>query len=114
MTNQMYATLRGAMNAGRAIRIKYFPNKTGESLVGWRYVLPLDMYTYRGTQYCLCWFTDGSSVVGLTGYRLYFTKNIKDLQEADNNKQQPFAMRKPPIINTQVMSWILVRKGEIE
>lgn len=111
-------TLRTAVKNGIVLRIKYYPNKDGQQRTGWRTVLPLDLYRYRGNEYVLCWFTDGSSVSGGTGYRLFFTKNIQDMEELPTDKQQPFAMQREILSksrpNFKVMAWVMVKQNNIE
>lgn len=109
-------TLRQAVNRAAELKIKYFPNKDGQARTGWRNVVALDLYTYRGVQYLLTWFTDGSSVSGGTGYRLFFVKNIQEFKEVDTTKQRPFAMKaefkdRPKL---QVMAWMMVKTGKVE
>ena len=62
------------------IRIKYWPNKTGERLVGWRYIVALDVFSKDGEEYLFAWWERGSSVSGSSGYRLFFTRNIQDYE----------------------------------
>lgn len=117
-------TLKEAVKDSIVLRIKYYPNKDGQERKGWRTVLPLDLYTYRGAYYCLCWFTEGSSVSGGAGFRLFLVKNIQEIKDADTTKQQPFAMAKCPmwaLAKTQgskalleVRSWTMIKMGEIE
>lgn len=111
-------TLRQAVNRSVVLKLKYFPNKDGQSRVGFRTVLPLDLYTYRGVQYLLTWFTDGSSVSGGTGFRLFFVKNIQEFEEADTTTQQPFAMMKEFQVknsaNWKVTAWQLIKTGKVE
>lgn len=108
-------TLRQAVNRQAVLKLKYFPNKDGQQRVGWRTVLPLELYTYRGVQYLLCWFTDGSSVSGGTGYRLFFVKNIQEYKEEDTSKQAPFAMmqafQKKNAANWKVLMWHWIKSG---
>ncbi len=114
MTQQLYELLRASLRGQKVIRVKYYPNKDGQERVGWRTVQPLDIYVYRGVQYCLCWFVTGSSVSGGTGFRLFFVKNIQDIQETDSTTQQPFAMHKAPAANYQVLAWHMIQLGQIE
>ncbi len=117
-------TLKEAVKDSIVLRIKYYPNKDGQERRGWRTVLPLDLYTYRGQYYCLCWFVEGSSVSGGDGYRLFLVRNIQDIKETDTTKQQPFAMSQFPIwafdkkqkskCNFQVVAWQMVKLGKVE
>lgn len=112
-------TLRQAVNRSIVLKIKYFPNKDGQVRVGFRTVLPLDLYTYRGVQYMLTWFTEGSSVSGEgTGYRLFFVKNIQEFEETDTTKQQPFALMKEfqskNKSNWKVSAWHMIKAGKVE
>ena len=112
-------TLRQAVNRSIVLKIKYFPNQDGKVRVGFRTVLPLDLYSYRGKQYLLCWFTEGSSVSGEgAGYRLFFTDRIQEWEEADTTKQQPFAMmkdfQKKNATNWKVTMWHMIKMGKVE
>jgi len=111
-------TLRQAVNRQVVLKVKYFPNQDGQQRVGWRTVLPLDLFSYRGVQYLLTWFTDGSSVSGGAGYRLFFVKNIQEYKEVDTTEQQPFAMMKEfqakNAANWKVAAWHMVRSGKVE
>ena len=111
-------TLRQAVNRSVVLRLKYFPNADGSSRVGWRTVLPLDLWSYRGVQYLLGWFSDGSSVSGTKGFRMYLVENIQEFEEAETEVQQPFAMmkkfhaeQKP---NWSVACWMMVKRGKVE
>jgi len=111
-------SLRQVVNRQIVIKLKYYPNQDGQQRIGWRTVLPLDLYTYRGIQYILCWFTGGSSVSGGSGYRLFFTQRIHEIQETDTTTQQPFALRRELLAsvkqNYKVMAWVLLKTGKIE
>jgi len=107
-------SLERAVRDSVVIKIKYYPNKDGQQRVGWRTVQPLDLYTYRRTRYCLCWFTTGSSVSGGSGFRLFFVKNIKEIQEVDTTVQQPFAMHRAPVANYKVMAWHMINTNQVE
>ena len=110
-------TLRQAVAKELVLQIKYFPGKEGQR-VGWRTVLPLDLYMHRGVEYCLCWFIRGSSVEGGgTGFRLYIVENIQDLREVDTTEQQPFAMVKDQKRGTwskKARSWLMIMNNQIE
>ena len=112
-------TLRWAIKADASVRIKYYPNKTGESLTGWRHIVPLAFVNKKATDYLLAWFTDGSSVSGNEGYRLYFVKNIK----AADVKPDKFAMitidvapikQKVMSVNLEHMAHMMILRGEVE
>jgi len=99
------------------LKIKYFPNKDGQARVGWRTVLPLDLYTYRNVNYMLGWQSEGSSVSGGDGYRLFFTRNIQEYKEADRTVQQPFAMSTDQVRRSkafQIKAWWMIKAGQIE
>ena len=110
-------TLKLAVKKQVVLKLKYYPNKDGDQRVGWRTVLPLDLYTYRNVNYMLGWQSDGASVSGGSGYRLFFTRNIQEYKEADTTVQQPFAMSTDQVRNTkafQVKAWQMVKMGQIE
>jgi len=111
-------TLKLAVKNSVVLKLKYYPNKDGKQRSGWRTVLPLDLYTYRNVNYMLGWQSEGSSVLGGSGYRLFFTRNIQDYKEADTTVQQPFAMAR---INAaqhktglKVKAYWMVKMGQVE
>ncbi len=74
--------IRSSVRSGQGLRIKYWPNKNGEQLVGWRNLLPLRVYNRKGITYFLAWYLSGSSVSREgVGYRLYFMENINSVEE---------------------------------
>jgi len=110
-------TLKLAVKKQVVLKLKYYPNKDGQERSGWRTVLPLDLYTYRNVNYMLGWQSEGSSVSGGSGYRLFFTRNIQEYKEADISVQQPFAMITARIkdINVfKVKAWQMIKMGQIE
>jgi predicted DNA-binding transcriptional regulator YafY len=111
-------TLKLAVKNSVVLKLKYYPNKDGKARSGWRTVLPLDLYSYRNVLYMLGWQSDGASVSGGSGYRLFFTRNIQEYKEADTTVQQPFAMAR---INAsqhktelKVKAWHMVKTGQVE
>jgi len=110
-------TLKLAVKNKVVLNLKYFPNKDGKQRVGWRTVLPLDLYSYRNVNYMLGWQSDGASVSGGSGYRLFFIRNIQEYKEADTTIQQPFAMVQASKKGKKVfetLSWILIKQGKVE
>jgi predicted DNA-binding transcriptional regulator YafY len=110
-------TLKLAVKRQVVLKLKYYPNKDGQQRSGWRTVLPLDLYTYRNVNYMLGWQSDGSSVSGGSGYRLFFTRNIQEYKEADTTVQQPFAMTTAMIRQSNVFkvkAWHMIKTGQIE
>ena len=117
-------TLKLAVKNSVVLKLKYYPNKDGQSRSGWRTVLPLDLYSYRNTLYMLGWQSDGSSVSGGSGYRLFFTKNIQEYKEADTTVTQPFAMKKLEIWQGnnreflqgqfKIACYLMIKQGRIE
>ena len=102
------------------LELKYFPNKDGQARVGWRTVLPLDLYSYRGVLYMLGWQSDGASVSGGSGYRLFFTRNIQEYKPADTTSLQPFAMAQIAVSakvrskEIKVRAWYMIKTGQVE
>lgn len=118
-SDKVIETLRWAIRADVSCRIKYYPNKTGESLTGWRHIVPLAFVNKKATDYLFAWFTDGSSVSGDEGYRLYFLKNIKDA----NIKPDAFAYvnidvqpikRKTMAMNVDHVCTMMILRGQVE
>lgn len=110
-------TLKLAVKKQVVLDLKYFPNKDGNQRVGWRTVLPLDLYTYRNVNYLLGWQSEGASVTGGSGYRLFFTRNIQDYKETDTTVQQPFALNMAMVRQSnafQIKAWWMIKMKQIE
>lgn len=112
-------TLKLAVKKKVVLKLKYYPNKDGQQRSGWRTVLPLDLYTYRNVNYMLGWQSDGSSVSGGSGFRLFFTRNIQDYKEADTTVQQPFAMKVKSFSNVRsndfkIKAWHMIKSNQVE
>ncbi len=110
-------TLKLAVKNKVVLKVKYYPNKDGSQRSGWRTVLPLDLYSYRNVNYLLAWQSDGSSVSGGSGFRLFFTRNIQEYKEADTTTQQPFAMKIQDFSKVKdfsIKAWHMIKTGQIE
>ncbi len=110
-------TLKLAVKKQVVLKLKYYPNKDGNQRSGWRTVLPLDLYTYRNVNYMLGWQSEGSSVSGGSGYRLFFTRNIQEYKEADTTVQQPFARSLAMIRQSngfQIKAWHMIKMKQVE
>lgn len=92
--SELKSFLRGAIDHDLPIRIKYYPNRDGRELKGWRNIYALDIFSKNGNEYLFAWFESGSSVSGDSGYRLFFTRNIQDWSTTGEIMKQPInAMR---------------------
>lgn len=95
--------LRKAVSKSLTLRIKYWPNVSGNgaSLKGWRVIQPLGMYRHKGKAYYFAYFIQGSSVDGLSGYRVYLLDNIQEAEEFEQ-QVQAYALDKQLIISDSV------------
>lgn len=110
-------TLKLAVKKQVVLKLKYYPNKDGQQRSGWRTVLPLDLYTYRNVNYMLGWQSEGVSVSGGSGYRLFFTRNIQEYKEADTTVQQPLAMVTAMARQSnafKVKAWHMIKMKQVE
>lgn len=70
-----------AIPRAQAIQFEYYPNKTAKiSLKGTRICLPLALFRMNGNYYFFGYFLGGTSYSGGVGYRLYFQKNMYNVQ----------------------------------
>lgn len=109
--------IRKLTNKEQPCEIKYYPNKTGEELTGWRNILPLSVFSRKGTKYVLAWFVDGSSVSGGAGYRLYYMHNIKDFRsDLSTEKLFPIAYRAniKDSVNIDHLGMMMALRGQVE
>ena len=83
--------VRSSVRNGKALRLKYNPSKTVPNRIGWRTVLPIEVYSRRGVLYFLAWFLSGSSYSGLTGYRLFIVDNITNIEYLNGTGNFPIA-----------------------
>lgn len=114
--------LQQAIDTDQLIGIKYWPNKDGRTLMGWRYVYPIQAYQRAGKSYVLTYFMQGASVSKAgEGFRLFFTSNIQEAKMADDG---PFGFKgeraQPSVIlalkkqNLNHRCMMMVLRGEIE
>lgn len=92
--SELKSFLRKAINHDLPIRIKYYPNRDGRQVMGWRSIYVLDIFSKNGVEYLFAWFESGASVSGDSGYRLFFVRNIQDWTSTGEIFKQPVnAMR---------------------
>jgi predicted DNA-binding transcriptional regulator YafY len=114
------ALLRKAVSKALTLRIKYWPNVSGNgtSLKGWRVIQPLGMYRHKGKAYYFAYFIQGSSVNGLSGYRVYLLDNIQEAEEYTQQVQayalNGRAMGKTARLNPDRTFALMMKHSKIE